>query len=1144
MAKLLATNMEQEKLKDFAITRWCVENKTTIYIFTILISLTGLYVYLTLPKEQFPEIAVPTIIVSTIYPGASPSDIENVISKPIEKQLKSVAGVSKVKSNSIQDFSLLTVEFDTGIETNIAKQRVADAVDKAQKDLPNDMQQDPQVQEVNFSEFPIMNINLAGNYPLNKLKQYADALQDDIESMPEITRVDIVGALDREIQVNVDLYKMQATGVTFFEIENAIKGENVNISGGELNIDDVRRNIRVTGEFRDVAVIGEIAVRSSTGATVKLKDVAEIKDGYAEKQNFARLDGKTVITLNVIKRGGANLISAADNIEKTLARYQESKFPDGLKVSVTNDQSTRTKVELNDLINTVILGFIFVVLVLMFFMGVTDAIFVGLSVPLSALMAMIFMPSLDFTLNTIVLFAFLLGLGIVVDDAIVVIENAHRIYNKNKKLSVNQAISYAAGEVFVPVFTGTLTTIAPFLPLLFWPGIVGEFMKYLPLTLILTLFASLFVAYIINPVFASSFMERTEDHARKDRSVRSLLKPIIILGVLTAIGYVVNVGFGNFFLFIAILVVFNHFALTPLIIRFQENVLPRFKNGYRRLISFVITGKRPYAFVAAAVVLFVGTVMLTGAVKPKVEFFPSGDPDFNYVYAVMPIGTNATKTDSVMKILEKRVQKAIGGDSVAVASIITNVGIGAGDPFNPDRVITPHKGKITVAFKNAEERIHYGISSNAILDRVREATKGVAGVEVTAEPENNGPPTGKAVTIEISGEDFDQLVRIQRQTKAAISKAGVQGIEELKSDLVLNKPEILVQIDRDKATREGISTAQIALQLRTALFGKEVSKFRDDKDDYPIMVRLLQDDRNQIEKLLSMNIVYRDMNMGGMLRQVPLSTVASIKYATTFSGINRKNQERVVTLSSDVLNGFNANDVNAELQDVFDSLVIPPGYSVRLSGEQEEQAKSASFLGGAFLLAIAAIFLILVTQFNSLTKPLIIFFTIVFSLIGVLLGFIITGKTISVIMTGVGVIALAGIVVKNGILLIEFTEELRDRGLSMREAIIEAGATRLTPVLLTATACILGLVPLAVGMNINFITMFTELDPQFFIGGFSAVFWGSLAYTIIFGLSFSTFLTLVMVPAMYHITENLRNRAGMRTPLKTYQETPEEVEMA
>ncbi|HPH81104.1 MAG TPA: efflux RND transporter permease subunit, partial [Flavobacteriales bacterium] len=504
--------MEKEHIKYFKPTNWAINNSTAIYIFTVLISLAGIIIFQRIPKEKFPDIVVPTIFVSTIYPGASPEDIENLITKPVEKEVKSVSGIKKVTSNSIQDFSLVVVEFNTGIDVDVAKQKISNAVDKAKKDLPSDMKTDPSVQEVNFSEFPIMNINVNGEFPLDQLKRYAEDLKDKIETLPEITRVDIIGALTREVQVNVDLYRMQALGITFTDIERAVASENVNISGGEIRIDELRRTLRVRGEFSDVSQIGNILIRSARGNLAYLKDIAEVKDGYKDKQDFARLEGKPVITMNVIKRSGENLIDAADKIKVIIDEYKATKFPKGLDVTLTGDTSIETKTQLNDLVNTVIIGFVLVVIILMFFMGLQSAFFVGLAVPLSVLVALLFMPSLGFSMNVIVLFSFLLALGIIVDDAIVVIENTHRIFHKYD-FDIKTAAKAAAGEVFVPVLAGTLTTIAPFFPLLFWPGIVGDFMGYLPITLILTLFASLFVAFIMNSVFAVSFMKRDEhDH--------------------------------------------------------------------------------------------------------------------------------------------------------------------------------------------------------------------------------------------------------------------------------------------------------------------------------------------------------------------------------------------------------------------------------------------------------------------------------------------------------------------------------------------------------------------------------------------------------------------------------------------------------
>ena len=1143
--------MKFEQYKTLGFTNWCVENRTAIYIFTFIITLFGLVVYNNLPKEQFPDIKVPQVYVQTIYAGTAPADIENTINKPIEKQIKSISGVKRVKSNALQDVSVILVEFNPDVTSEDALQKVRDAVDKAKQDLPkeSDLTSGPTAQSVEFSEFPIMNINMAGNFSLKQLKEYAEDLQDAIEAMPEISRVDIVGALTREVQINVDLPRMQSSGLTFGDIMMAVQGENVNASGGELPVDGVRRTLRVKGEFTDVAQMQNLQIRTATGATVRLGDVAEVVDSFEEQQDFARLGGKSVVTLNVIKRAGANLISASDNIEKTIEEYRQDRFPQGLDVKITADQSERTRAELHDLLNTVVLGFIFVVLILMFFMGVRDAVFVALSVPLSALVAFVCMPIVGpvvgttFTLNTIVLFAFLLGLGIVVDDAIVVIENTHRLFNQHKDWDIKKAVKAAAGEVFIPVLSGTLTTIAPFFPLLFWPGIVGEFMKFLPLTLILTLFASLFVAYVMNPVFAVSFMKRhdEEHHEEKDTSLRTIQRPLVIMAVLAGVGYIIDRGIGNLFVFFIALYVFNHYVLTPrIIVPFQEGLLPKLKNGYRNLIAWLLHGWRPIGAIASMFVLLVVTFVLMGIVQPKVIFFPSGEPDYVYVYNVMPVGTDARVTDSVTRVIEKRVFTVLEQNKTMdmVNSVISNVGKNAGDPFNPDRSATPHKSKVTVAFVKNEER--GGRSTEEVLNKIRAAMQGIPGTEISVEREQNGPPTGKPISIEIAGDEFATLQKLEKDVRNRISEAGIEGIDQLRSDLITNKPEIIVNVDRDKAQREGISSGQVAQAVRTALFGLEISKFRDEKDEYPIMIRLKKDDRNQVERLLSMNIVFRDMNMGGALRQVPLSSVADVTYSTTFSQINRKNQERIITLSSDIVPGYNANQIVGQIQQLVDQMDVPNGYKVRMGGEQEDQQESMQFLITAFGMAILLIYLILATQFNSVVKPFIIFITIVLSLIGVLLGFMAFGKTFSIIMSGVGIIALAGIVVKNGILLIEFIDELRGRGIPLREAIIEGGAIRLTPVLLTASAAVLGLVPLATGLTIDFVGLFRDLDPHIIVGGDSAVFWNILAWTIIFGLTFSTILTLVIVPCLYWVNERIRMKwFGKKDPALEIKPQPE-----
>jgi multidrug efflux pump subunit AcrB len=1118
--------MKNEKLKEFFGTSWAIDNKTSIYVLAIIIAIFGMMSYQSIPKEQFPELVIPTMIVNTIYPGTAPTDMENLVTRPIEKNIKSINGVKKITSNSIQDFSTIIIEFNTGITVADAKQKVKDAVDKSKSDLPNDLLEDPAVMEIDFSEIPIMYINISGDFELEKLKKYADEMQDEIEALKEITRVDIVGALDREIQINVDMYKMQAASVALSDIDRAIASENITISGGSVEMQGMKRSIRVTGEFKNLDIIKNIVIKSSSGALAYLKDIAEIKDGFKDRESYASMDRKNVITLNIVKKSGQNLLEASDKIKEIIDHMKKEELPSNLNVTITGDMSVHTRTTLADLNNTIIIGFILVTIVLMFFMGLTNAIFVGLSVPLSMAIAYIVMPGIGFTMNMLVMFAFIFALGIVVDDAIVVIENTHRIFKKNKgKLSIKQSAKYAAGEVFMPILSGTLTTLAPFFPLAFWPGIVGKFMYFIPVTLIITLFASLIVAYIFNPVFAVSFMKHDDDEEHHFTTK----KIWIITAIFTGIGLMFHLiglpGIGNFSIFIGIVFLLHQFHGRKVLYRFQHVFIPAMMNKYESLLKKVIKGRRPYRLLGSLVGLFVLTIFITILAKPKVVFFPSSDPNFIYAYIKMPVGTDIAKTDSITKIIEDRIYKVVGDKNPAVESIISNVAVNASESTFENKSSASNLGKVTVAFVEYAKR--KGINSAEYLEKIREIVKGIPGVEITVDQNQNGPPTGKPINIEISGEEIDELIISAKSFKAFVDSLRIPGIEELKSDFDEGKPEIVIDIDRERANHEGISTGQIGMEIRNAILGKEISKYREGEDQYPIQLRYQNDQRKNIDRILNLIITYRDMNTG-LLRQIPLSSVAKLKYENAYGGIKRKNLKRVITVSSNVLKDYNANEIVMKITSELPKFSKKEGIEISLTGEQEDQKETMSFLGKAMLLAVFLIMFILITQFNSISKPIIIFSEVFFSIIGVLLGFIIFGMPISIIMTGMGVVALAGIVVRNGILLVEFTDVLKERGMKTREAIIQAGKTRITPVLLTASATILGLIPLAIGFNINFVTLFTELSPHIHFGGDNVAFFGSLAWTIIFGLSFATFLTLIFVPAMYLITYAMKIKLQRR----------------
>lgn len=1111
----------KDVFKEFKPSSWSIDNRTAIYVITVIISIMGIMAYISIPKESYPDISLPNIYVSVVYPGTSPKDMENLVVRHIEKQCKGISGVKKITSSANQDYCSIVVEFNSEVKIDEAKRKVKDAVDKARGDLPQDLPNEPDIIEVNFSDLPIMAVNLYGDYDLAKLKKYADDAKDKLESLKEVKEVKIIGALEREIQINVDMLKLQAAGLTMGDIQNAVKYENMTVPGGGVKMSDgTRRSLSVTGEFTNVDQIKNLVVKTMTGVPVYLKDVAEVVDSFKEQESYARLNHKNVITLSIVKRSGENLIEASDKIVDVVNEIKANDWPKDLNVVLTGDQSERTRIQLHDLINTIIIGFILVLLVLMFFMGVSNAFFVALSVPLSMCVAFLVLPMIGFTINFIVLFSFLLALGIVVDDAIVVIENTHRIF-ENGKMDIVRAAKMATGEVFLPVLSGTLTTLAPFVPLAFWKGIIGKFMFFLPITLIITLLASLVVAYIINPVFAVSFMKK---HEERHDPYKGLKITSVIFIAFAALFYITGVyGMGNFIVFIFLIHLMHRFWLHKVILAFQTKIWPAIQQAYSRLLEKALhrTGWMMGGTIALLILSFIAISLRNGGMS----FFPSSDPNFIYVFTSLPVGTDQAYTDSVTKVLESKVYAVIGEKNDAVKSVIASVGENVTDPSDQDQGYYANKSKIEVAFVEFSKR--HGASTVKYLDQIREAVKIVVpGAEITVSQEQGGPPVGKPISIEITGDDLTAIAQTSKNLKRYLDSLRIDGVEELKSDLQDSKPQITFDIDREHMNRLGIFTGSVGSEINMAVLGREVSKYRDLNDEYKIMLRYKQDQRYDVSLLNSIRVVYRDMGMGGIIRSVPVASFASIKYDNTYGVIKRKNQKRIVTISSNLLTDYQSREaeVVSNVMTAVKQFPKTDGVDIKFGGSQEEQAETTSFLGNALLISLGLIFIILVIQFNSIGKPIIILSEILFSIIGVLLGFALFKMSFSIVMTGIGIVALAGIVVRNGILLIEFAEMLREQGVGPYEAIVEAGRTRMTPVLLTATATSLGLIPLAIGLNLDFVTLFTEFNPHIFIGGDSTSFWGPLSWTMIFGLMFATFLTLFLVPVMYLMSENLKAR--------------------
>ncbi len=1125
----------EHKTRSFGLTNLSLKNKTSVFILTVLLTLFGLYSYNDMPKSLFPDIVMPTIMVQTVYPGNSPADIENLITRPIEKQIKSVKGIKNLTSNSVQDNSSIIVEFNTDVEVKIALQDVKDAVDKAKRDLPNDLDLEPMVMDIDFSEFPILNINLSGDFSLDDLKIYAEELQDQIESLTEISKVEITGLLNREITIKTDLHKMESNEISLRDIEDAINLENVSIAGGDILLGKSRRSVRTDAEFKKASEIENIIVKSEQGNIVYLKDIAEVIDGYEERKSYARLNKKPVVSLNIVKKSGENLLEATDQIMQLLETAKASQIiPSTLEISITNDQSEQTRKQLENLENSIIFGVILVILVLLFFLGLRNAIFVGLAIPLSMFISFVILGAMGTTMNMIVLFALILALGMLVDNAIVVIENIHRLYNE-EGLSKLEAAKKGVGEIAVPIISSTATTLAAFFPLLFWDDMMGEFMGYIPTTLIIVLGSSLFVALVINPVVASTFILKDN---RDKVNFSKVAKITTVLLIIAALFYISgNIFMGSLLLTFALLTLLNSFVLSPISYWFQDSLLVRFEQFYANLLKWALNGYKPLLLLGFTGVLLISSIVFFIFKSPRVEMFPVNEPKYVNVFVELPIGSDITVTDSIAKQVENEIFAILTPYNEAVSSVMTNVGAGTTDPneIGGGKGITPNKARITINFKEYEYR--KGISTGEIMKMISSDLLKIPGVDISVDKNRDGPPMGKPINIEIRGEDFEKLLTISDEIKSSIEDAAIEGIEKLKVDLELSKPELLVNIDRDQARRLGVSTAQVASTIRTALFGKEISKFKDGEDEYPIILRLDDSYRFSIPALMNQRITFRSQS-NGKIKQIPISTIANYSYNNTFGSVNRKDMKRQVTIFSNVLEGYNENLINDQLKQLLADKELPPGYKLQFTGKQQEQEQTTAFLSKALLIAIALITLILVSQFNSAIKPIIIILTVVFSTIGVFFGLALFNMDFVIIMTGIGIVSLAGIVVNNAIVLIDYIDLLKARKrkelqleqdtplethIAMK-CIEEGGQKRLRPVLLTAITTILGLLPMATGMNINFYTLLTELDAQIFFGGDNATFWGPMAWTVIFGLTFATFLTLIIVPVMYLLADRVNNK--------------------
>jgi multidrug efflux pump len=1094
--------------RQFRLTTFALKHRTSVLMLIVLTAVLGVVSYVNVPKEASPEVTIPLISVSVVYPGVAPRDMETLVARPLEEELNAIADIRELTSTSVEGYSNVMAEFDNRMDMESALQKVREKVDLAKGKLPADAEE-PVISEFNLQEFPIMQVNVSGPYSLERLKDVADDLAERLEQIPSVLSINVSGGLEREVRVDVDLPMLKYYGLDFTDVVDAIRNENVTIPGGVVDVGTQEYALRVAGELVDAQPIEDLVIVTRGGRPIYVRDVAEVDFAYQERSTYARLDGAPVVTLDVVKRTGDNIIEAAAEVKATIAAM-EPAFPQGTVVAITGDQSDFIEQMVATLENSIISGLLLVLAVLLLFLGVRNAGFVATSIPLSMLLSFIVMGGLGITMNMVVLFSLILALGMLVDNAIVVVENIYRYLEEGYDNWA--AARLATGEVAMPIIASTATTIAAFAPLLFWPGIMGEFMGYLPLTLIITLSSSLFVALVMVPVLCALFMRLDGDPAPPlTPAARYTLLGVAALGLLAIAG--VNPLSAVVLLVTALaLVALHRLVLIRLARWFQAQVVPFMLSRYERRLRWALANR--LAIMGGAAAIFVVTFGVFLLFNRGVELFPETIPPSQVMARVdVPSGTRPEVVNQLTERVEAQIQELPGiGDAKSVVATVGSSGDGITRMFTGGA-----DASVSIQFVEFKER--QGDVFQTLNDMQRDLGQGIAGADITIAREEMGPPTGAPVNLEIAGDDPEVLKTLADRAKLILEGAPVgRMLEGLDSDMSDGRQELVIDVDRERAGLYGLTTMKIGGTIRSAIQGADAGKFRQGEDEFDIVVRLAEAYRQELDALQDLTILTEAGD------QVPLLSVASWYVEEGAGSVRRKDLERVATLSSDVVAGANSNAVLSQVQQTLAAFEgeLPPGYTMRYTGEQQEQQEAEQFLGRAFLIALLLIGFILVSQFNSVAKPVIILTSVLMSTVGVLLGLLIFRMPFGIIMTGVGIISLAGVVVNNAIVLIDYVDILRERdGLSRREALVKGGMTRFRPVVLTAVTTVFGLVPLAIGLNVEFLGFFTALNPELYWGGEQAAWWGPMAIAVIAGLTFATVLTLIMVPVMYSLVDDV-----------------------
>lgn len=1000
-----------------------VNRSTTVFALLLLIGIGGIYSYNYLPREADPEVIIPIITITTSYSGVAPTDVETLVTTPIERKLTGLEGVKEITSSSLEGLSSITIEFEPDIDIDDALQRVGDKVNLATSDLPDDANK-PIIREVNVAERPMMYLALSGGSGLADLSEIAESLEDRIEGIPGVLDVEIIGDVEREIQVEVDPVRLAQYGISLPSLTNLLLKENVNTPAGTMDLGTAKYITRVPGEFRSPEELAGLVAKPGIGKAVYLRDVARIEDGFKDIQSISRVNDIPSITLTIAKRSGENIIAISEQVN-ALVEGLKTELPDGVTVMVTMDKSSEIRDMVMQLESGILTGLILVLIVIFLFMGISNAIFVSLAIPVSLLITFIVLAIMGVTLNMVVLFSLTLCLGMLVDNAIVVVENIHRY--RQKGVPPIQAAKEGAGEVAVPIIASTVTTLAAFMPLFFWPGVMGSYMEYLPRTVTITLIASLFVGLVINPAVVSVFLKR-----RKSKPKSQSKRHSVVL------------------------------------------------EGYTHVLKFALRWRAASIVLAMTILVMVITIFFANA---EIEFMPQTEPFRADISVDAPEGTNLNASDALVHQVED-VTRGYMGD---IEFVVSKIGSGSAS----------HASQVTLRFPQVMDG---SLLPTDILNKIRTQLRHIVGAEIRFDQEGYGPRKSSAISIELSGDDFDVLAMLSKEVRSTIRD--IDGLTDLDDDLDVGRPEIRVTVNREEAWLAGMDTQTIGLSVKAAIEGIQAGQYREGDEEYDVMVQFPPEFKNDLAYIESMTLV----NVSGIA--IPFSSVASIEQGVGMGAIRHIDRKRTITVLGRA-EGRSSTEVVSDAKALLAGFNLPTGYTLIFTGENEDRNDTQGFLIIAFFIGLLLITLVLIAQFNSIIQPLIIMSSVILSLAGVFLGLLLFDLPFGIFMTGLGCISLAGVVVNNAIVLMDFINREREQGLSVEEAVLHAGKTRFRPVTLTAVTTVLGLIPMAIGVSFDFRSF------SWLVGGSSSQFWGSMAIAIIFGLTFATILTLVVIPVLY-----------------------------